>query len=88
MSKEHLKHFLPFLREEFRVITFEETTSEEVFKELFPNEKTDLSKLDAIYQYQKADAIKVTVTETPNDITVEYKWENPVKKRVKRNGKV
>lgn len=87
MSKEHLRHFLPFLNREFRIITFEETTSEKVFKEFFPNEETDLSKLDAIYQYQKADTLKAVISETPTEITVDYSVVIP-KKRVRRNGKV
>lgn len=42
---EHLFHFLPFLRNDYRKLTKAETTSEEVFKELFPDEEIDLSKL-------------------------------------------
>lgn len=50
--KEHFKRVLPFLRKEYRKISEKECKSEDVFKELFPDEVTDLTKLKAIFTYQ------------------------------------
>ena len=57
LGKAHIKEALlrvhPFLKQPFRKITAEESTSEEVCKELFPNDKKiELYKLHAIYVYQ------------------------------------
>jgi len=52
-TKEHLRRIFPFLKQPFRELSYKEITSETVFKELFPNEPIDLSKLKAIYEYQK-----------------------------------
>lgn len=54
MKKEYLLHYFPFLKKEFRQIAKEEINSEETFKELFPNEVYDSSKLKAVYEYQSA----------------------------------
>lgn len=54
MKKEHLLHFFPFLKKEFRQIVKEEIKSEETFKELFQNEVFDSHKLKAVYEYQSA----------------------------------
>ena len=54
MKKEHLLHFFPFLKKEFRQIIKEEITSEETFKELFPDEVFDSYKLKAVFEYQNA----------------------------------
>lgn len=56
MIKEHLLHFFPFLKNEFRTLDKKEITSEETFKELFPEEKHfDSYKLKAIYEFQKCN---------------------------------
>jgi hypothetical protein len=82
-TNEHLFHFLPFLKKEYRKLTKKETTSEEVFKELFPGEtKIDLSKLEQIYAFQNI----VTVTEKPSEIIVDFSAGH-IRKIVK-NGKV
>lgn len=52
--KEHLIHFFPFLNREFRKLDKKELKSEKTFKELFPNEETDFSKLRTLYKYQNA----------------------------------
>jgi len=52
--KEHLLHFFPFLRTEFRKLDKKELKSEKTFKELFPNESIDFSKLRTLYKYQNA----------------------------------
>lgn len=51
--KEHLLHYFPFLKKEFRQIEKKELKSEKTFKELFPDEVVDFSKLKAIFEYQK-----------------------------------
>lgn len=49
-----LLKFFPFLTGKFRELKESETKSEEVFKELFPNNKdVDFGYLMAIYQYQQ-----------------------------------
>lgn len=53
--KENLKHYFPFLKKEFRNLEQKELKSQEVFKELFPNEPIELWKLKAIAAYQKID---------------------------------
>ena len=72
MKREYLLHFFPFLKKEFRRLDVSEITSEEVFKELFGNEKVDLSKLKAIYEFQNIDP-EIVFTDKP---------------KKKRNGKV
>lgn len=52
--REHLIHFFPFLNKEFRKLDKKELKNEKTFKELFPNEETDLSKLRTLYKYQNA----------------------------------
>ena len=51
-SKEFLKNYHPFLRNEFRQILSNELESEEVLKELFGENETELYKLQAVYAYQ------------------------------------
>jgi len=51
-SKEFLKNYHPFLRNEFRQILSNELESEEVLKELFGESETELYKLKAVYAYQ------------------------------------
>lgn len=51
-TAEYLKHFNPWLRNEFRAITKKELKKESVFLELFPNEEIDLNKLLILYKYQ------------------------------------
>ena len=48
-----LKNFFPFLKNEFRELKKNEIESEKVFKELFPDEKTDLGFLKAVFEFQK-----------------------------------
>lgn len=72
---EHLFHFLPFLRNDYRDLRKAELKSEKVFKELFPDETViDLSKLEQIYRFQKkiVESIDVKITETPTEIVVDY----------------
>ena len=53
-DKGHLIRMFPFLRKSFRTLEHSELNSVLVFEELFPYEKkVDLSKLKAIYEYQK-----------------------------------
>ena len=57
LGKKHIKDALlrvhPFLRTFYRVLKKDELESEEVFKELFPNElKFESYKLAAIYALQ------------------------------------
>jgi len=52
-SKEFLKNYHPFLRNEFRQILSNELESEEVLKELFGENETEFYKLKAVYAYQK-----------------------------------
>jgi len=51
-TKEFLKQFHPFLRNEFRLVLKNELKSEEVLKELFGENETEFYKLDAVYAYQ------------------------------------
>ena len=73
MKREHLLHFFPFLKKEFRRLDKKELKNEETFKELFGNEKVDLSKLRAVYEFQKTDVEKLV---------------EDIKPKKKRNGKV
>ena len=50
--KNLLRLFHPFLNEKFRTIYADELKSEELFKELFPNEEVQLWKLETIWKYQ------------------------------------
>jgi hypothetical protein len=53
-TRENLRRVHPFLRKDFRKLEESELKSEEVFKELFPNDnKIELYKLHAIYVLQK-----------------------------------
>lgn len=53
-TRDHLRRVHPFLRKEYRKLEESELNSEEVFKELFPEDKTvELYKLSAIYAIQK-----------------------------------
>jgi hypothetical protein len=53
-TRENLRRIHPFLRKDFRKLEESELKSEEVFKELFPNDnKIELYKLHAIYVLQK-----------------------------------
>jgi primase-polymerase (primpol)-like protein len=81
-TNEHLFHFLPFLRNDYRKLTKAETTSDDVFKELFPDEEIDLTKLEQIYAFQNI----VTITEKPSEIVVDYSAGH-IRKSLK-NGKV
>ena len=50
----NLKRVHPFLRKAFRPLKESELNSEEVFVELFPNDKTvQLYKLRAVYELQR-----------------------------------
>tara|TARA_R110000744_G_scaffold121116_2_gene225528 strand:+ start:247 stop:477 length:231 start_codon:yes stop_codon:yes gene_type:complete len=52
--RENLRRVHSFLRKDFRIVEESELNSEEVFKELFPEDKTvQLYKLRAIYEIQK-----------------------------------
>jgi len=55
IMKEHLLHFFPFLRTDFRKLEESELQSEETFKELFPNDVVELWKLRTIYVYQQPE---------------------------------
>jgi len=49
-----LQNYFPFLKNEYRELKLNETESEEVFKELFPdNDNVDFGLLKAIFQYQQ-----------------------------------
>lgn len=81
MIKEHLLHFFPFLKKEFRTLDKKEITSEEIFKELFPEEKHfDSYKLKAIYEFQNCKDVKQYVVQNPEFVVAT--------KKVKKNGKV
>ena len=60
--KQHLLHFFPFLKKDFRTIEESEINSEETFKELFPDEPIDLYKLKAVAAYQKSNIQTFVVT--------------------------
>jgi len=66
--KEHLLHFFPFLKTEFRKLEESELQSEETFKELFPNDVVELWKLRTIYVYQQPE-LKVFVTSSEKQST-------------------
>jgi len=51
-TKEFLKNYHPFLRNEFRVVLKAELKSDKVLKELFGEKETELYKLEAVYAYQ------------------------------------
>lgn len=60
--KEHLLHYFPFLKKEFRKLSDNELQSEEVFKELFPDDEViDFSKLKAIAVFQKPSEMTFVV---------------------------
>lgn len=59
MRKENLRNYHRFLNDEFPIVLKKDTDSEKLFKELFPNEPVSLWKLEAIFEYQKADEVKV-----------------------------
>ena len=82
MKREHLLHFFPFLKKEFRKLELAEITSEDVFKELFGEDKVDLSKLNAIYHYQNIEP--KTITHTIEEPVIVF----TDKQKKKRNGKV
>lgn len=46
-------YFHPFLKKEFRNLKKYETKKVAVFRELFPDEPIDLTKLVAIYRFQQ-----------------------------------
>jgi len=73
MKREHLLHFFPFLKKEFRRLDKKELKNEETFIELFGKEKVDFSKLRAVYEFQKTDVEKLV---------------EEIKPKKKRNGKV
>lgn len=79
--KEHLIHFFPFLNKEFRKLSDDELQSEEVFKELFPNEDIELYKLKAIAAFQKAE-------ENTINFEVEHKVISTIIQKKKPNAKV
>ena len=51
-TKDFLKQFHPFLRNEFRIVFKNELESDKVLKELFGENETEFYKLDAVYAYQ------------------------------------
>lgn len=51
-TKEFLRQFQPFLRNEYRVILKTELKSDKVLKELFGENETEFYKLEAVYAYQ------------------------------------
>jgi len=77
--KEHLIHFFPFLNKEFRPLKENEIRSEEVFKELFPNEPIDISKLRAVYMFQQDGNKTFEVVDVPK---AELKFERKTKGNV------
>ena len=99
MKKEYLLHFFPFLKKEFRTLDKKEITSEETFKELFPEEKHfDSYKLKAIYEFQNCKRIDYSKVPVENIITDWSEVSPPPKikshefvvepKKIKKNGKV
>lgn len=53
-TREHLRRVHPFLKNSFRKLDESELNSEEVFRELFPEDKTvEFYKLRAIYAIQR-----------------------------------
>lgn len=51
--KQHFINLFPFLRKEFPQLKSNQLKSESFFKELFPNEPIDLSKLRTIKKFQE-----------------------------------
>ncbi len=51
-TKEFLKNYHPFLRNNFREVSKSELKSDKVLKELFGDNETEFYKLDAVYAYQ------------------------------------
>lgn len=51
-TKDFLKQFHPFLRNEYRIVLKTELKSEKVLKELFGENETEFYKLSAVYAYQ------------------------------------
>lgn len=86
--KEHLIHYFPFLNKEFRKLSEGELHSEEVFKELFPDEPIELHKLKAIFVYQNSNETNTSyVADTNGTLEVEVTvGKNKVK--AKGNAKV
>jgi len=89
--KEHLIHYFPFLNKEFRKLSDDELQSEEVFKELFPNEPIELHKLKAIALFQREEFKDIAVSfkeyvKNSND-KIELQIEE-AKLKVKPNAKV
>lgn len=99
MIKEHLLHFFPFLKKEFRTLDKKEIISEKTFKELFPEEKHfDSYKLRAIYEFQNCKGIDYSKAPVENIVT---DWSEVLPppnikshefvvatKKIKKNGKV
>lgn len=85
--KEHLKHFFPFLKTEFRKLEEGELQSELVFIELFPNEDIELWKLRTIFCYQNAEINPIILIEDSKG-NIEAIQEDGTKLKVKRNAKV
>ena len=50
---KHLRHFVPYLRKDYRELNKDELSNQETFTELFPNETYDPIKLRTIYEYQQ-----------------------------------
>ena len=51
-TKDFLKNYHPFLRNDFRTVLKAELKSDKVLKELFGENETEFYKLDAVYAYQ------------------------------------
>lgn len=51
--KQHFINLFPFLRKEFPQLKSNQLKSESFFKELFPGETIDLSKLRTIKKFQE-----------------------------------
>ncbi len=51
-TKDFLKQYHPFLRNEFRIVLKSELKSEKVLKELFGESETEFYKLQAVYAFQ------------------------------------
>ena len=81
--REHLLHYFPFLKKEFRELEKSDIDNETTFKELFPDEEIDLSKLKAIALYQKQSNILYTVVVEKQKETVQK-----LDRRIIKNGKI
>ena len=51
-TKDFLKNYHTFLRNDFRTVLKTELKSEKVLKELFGEKETEFYKLQAVYAYQ------------------------------------